>query len=307
MTETEKIAYAKSFLDKLAIGINPTDGTIIPEDDVINNPRLSKCFLYVSDILSKIIDNPTIVAKINNTYEWVISPELLSDVECSYKSISLKVFVKNINSTLGDFYNFTAKEIQNWLIHNEYLRRIISNDKMVNVPTLKGSEIGILIDEYTTFNGQTHNNILYSHTAQCFIKEHLTDIVDFTKSNSLSKQKEMTSKQFSLTQDELSKFELSKTPLLISEITHRINNLKTAKDKSKLKATQLTQWLLEKNLLQITTIDEKDYKLPNNEGMKLGISIEHRTGNNRKYSVALYNIEAQKFIIDNLHQIIKIV
>ena len=55
MTELEKIEYAKSFIDKLAIGINPTDGTLIPQEDVVNNPRLSKCFLYVSDLLSQII------------------------------------------------------------------------------------------------------------------------------------------------------------------------------------------------------------------------------------------------------------
>ena len=56
MTELEKIAYAKSFIDKLAIGIDPTDGTLIPDGEVATNPRLSKCFLYVSDILSKILD-----------------------------------------------------------------------------------------------------------------------------------------------------------------------------------------------------------------------------------------------------------
>ena len=33
MTELEKIAYAKSFIDKLANGINPLDDTPIPDDD----------------------------------------------------------------------------------------------------------------------------------------------------------------------------------------------------------------------------------------------------------------------------------
>lgn len=50
MTEIEKIAYAKSFIDKLAIGIDPTDGTLIPDSEVVLNPRLSKCFLYVINI-----------------------------------------------------------------------------------------------------------------------------------------------------------------------------------------------------------------------------------------------------------------
>ncbi len=34
MTELEKIAYAKSFLDKLAEGVNPLDGTTVPEGDM---------------------------------------------------------------------------------------------------------------------------------------------------------------------------------------------------------------------------------------------------------------------------------
>ena len=47
MTELEKIAYAKSFIDKLANGINPLDDTPIPDDDIANNVRLSRCFFYV--------------------------------------------------------------------------------------------------------------------------------------------------------------------------------------------------------------------------------------------------------------------
>lgn len=36
MNEVEKIEYAKSFIDKLASGINPLDETPIPEGAVIN-------------------------------------------------------------------------------------------------------------------------------------------------------------------------------------------------------------------------------------------------------------------------------
>ena len=57
MTELEKIAYAKTFLDKLANGINPLDGSTIPENEVVNHVRLSRCFFYVSDILRQVIEN----------------------------------------------------------------------------------------------------------------------------------------------------------------------------------------------------------------------------------------------------------
>ena len=44
MTELEKIERAKIYMDKLANGINPIDDSIIPDEDIINNVRLSRCF-----------------------------------------------------------------------------------------------------------------------------------------------------------------------------------------------------------------------------------------------------------------------
>ena len=43
MTELEKIEYTKGFVDKLAEGINPIDGTPIAEGDLLNNVRISRC------------------------------------------------------------------------------------------------------------------------------------------------------------------------------------------------------------------------------------------------------------------------
>ncbi|MGN0610850.1 MAG: hypothetical protein ACI4JI_03610 [Ruminiclostridium sp.] len=39
MTEIEKIRYAKSFIDKLANGINPLDDCAVAENDIVNNIR----------------------------------------------------------------------------------------------------------------------------------------------------------------------------------------------------------------------------------------------------------------------------
>ena len=57
MTELEKIAYTKRFVDKLAEGINPMTDEQVPESELIRNPRISKCFAYVSDILRQVIEN----------------------------------------------------------------------------------------------------------------------------------------------------------------------------------------------------------------------------------------------------------
>ena len=40
MTELEKIERAKTYMEKLANGINPIDDTMVPDEDIINNVRL---------------------------------------------------------------------------------------------------------------------------------------------------------------------------------------------------------------------------------------------------------------------------
>lgn len=57
MTELEKIERAKTYMEKLANGINPIDDTMVPDKDIINNVRLSRCFFFVSDVLRQIIEN----------------------------------------------------------------------------------------------------------------------------------------------------------------------------------------------------------------------------------------------------------
>lgn len=57
MTELETLERAKMYMEKLANGINPLDGTAIPDEDIVNNVRLSRCFFYVADILRQVIDS----------------------------------------------------------------------------------------------------------------------------------------------------------------------------------------------------------------------------------------------------------
>ena len=57
MTELEEIECAKVYMDKLANGINPVDDSVVPDDAVVNNVRLSRCFFFVADLLEQVIEN----------------------------------------------------------------------------------------------------------------------------------------------------------------------------------------------------------------------------------------------------------
>lgn len=100
MTELEKMQRAKMYIDKLANGINPIDDAAAPENDVINNVRLSRCFFYVSDILRQVIENGGTAKAIKSAPK---SPFFLTDEQKnqyipSDKPISVSEITKALNA-----------------------------------------------------------------------------------------------------------------------------------------------------------------------------------------------------------------
>lgn len=63
MTNLEVMKRAKTYMDKLANGINPLDDTTLSENDIVNNVRISRCLFYVSDVLRQVIENGGNVSK----------------------------------------------------------------------------------------------------------------------------------------------------------------------------------------------------------------------------------------------------
>ena len=50
--DTELLKRAKHYIDDMSKGINPISKAKVSKDDLINNPRISKCLFYVSCILN---------------------------------------------------------------------------------------------------------------------------------------------------------------------------------------------------------------------------------------------------------------
>ena len=131
MTDLEKIEYAKFFMDKLANGINPLDDSSIPESDVVNNVRLSRCFFYVSDILRQVVENggvkPVKVTK-HRKKEFVLTDEerskiQISEIPLSISEISYQVY--NINN-----YNKCKQNNQPYCMYitlNSFVYRLSPN------------------------------------------------------------------------------------------------------------------------------------------------------------------------------------
>ena len=78
MTELETMRRAKMYLDKLAQGIDPITNQEVPDDSVLNNVRLARCFFYVSDVLSKVIENGGVIGGKPKLQAFTICPDQLA-------------------------------------------------------------------------------------------------------------------------------------------------------------------------------------------------------------------------------------
>ena len=180
MTELEKIAYAKSFIDKLANGINPLDDMPIPDDDIANNVRLSRCFFYVSDILRQVYENGGVTKpKRTPKIPFAVSLEQLEKFEYSVESIPVSEIAKRIYA-MADNENMekvSYRQINQWLLNIGMLYlHDFGGKKPVKRPTEEGNQIGITVETRMGRYGE-YQVVLYNEGAQRFILDNLEAVV----------------------------------------------------------------------------------------------------------------------------------
>ena len=180
MTELEKIAYAKSFIDKLANGINPLDDTPIPDDDIANNVRLSRCFFYVSDILRQVYENGGVTKpKRTPKIPFAVSLEQLEKFEYSVEPIPVSEIAKRIYA-MADNENMekvSYRQINQWLLNIGMLYlHGFGGKKPVKRPTDEGNQIGITVETRMGRYGE-YQVVLYNEDAQRFILDNLEAVI----------------------------------------------------------------------------------------------------------------------------------
>ena len=184
MTELEKIAYAKSFIDKLANGINPVDDTPIPEGDIANNVRLSRCFFYVSDILRQVIENGGTVVNQSarvRKQEFSLTSSERARLLVSEKALTVTEIANYLNGHINQEITkkITGASINDWLMSIGLLEIVkLQNGKQRKQPTVQGNEMGIFVDERNGQFGQYYV-VLFTSDAQQLIYDNIEAIVSF--------------------------------------------------------------------------------------------------------------------------------
>ena len=172
MTELETIVRAKTYIDKLANGINPLDNTPVAENEVVNNVRISRCLFFVSDTLRKVLENGGI-----STYQTVrktefnITTEELEKFEFSDIPIPVSEIAKRVNALTDTAVSkkFSYKMVTNWLVETGVLVETENAEGKKNKrPSSEGNELGISVDERIGKKGP-YQVVIYNKSAQKFI------------------------------------------------------------------------------------------------------------------------------------------
>ena len=184
MTEIETLERAKMYMEKLANGINPIDGSVIPDEDVVNNVRLSRCFFYVADVLRRVIDNGGVTPQKKPKKEaFTLTAEQREAFDFSTTPIPISELSKRLNF-LSDNENMGTlgyTVIRNWLMSVGMLEDALDGDgKRTKRPTPQGESVGITLDARTGTNG-TYFVVVYNLAAQHFIMDNLDAIIEFNR------------------------------------------------------------------------------------------------------------------------------
>lgn len=177
MTELEKIAYARSYIQKLANGINPVTGQEVPEGDVVNHVRISRCLFYVSDVLGQVMGNGGISARKKSVHKlpFQLDHQAREAFQYSESPIPISEITRRINALIRpeEMRKLSYKHILEWLIEIGLLELVTdASGKMVRKPTRSGEDIGITEEQRQSPRGP-YTVVVYSKAAQEFILDNL--------------------------------------------------------------------------------------------------------------------------------------
>lgn len=193
MTELEKIEYTKGFVDKLAEGINPIDGTPIAEGDLLNNVRISRCMYYVSDILRRVIENGGTESKKpakRGRAPFALSDSARRGLIPADEPLRISQVTSLINERVDPetMKSLRSGVITRWLLGIGALEEVqLPSGKTTRLPTPQGRSLGLITQEFQGENS-AYSVVLYKPEAQQFIFDNLDAIEQLNREKGGSRE-----------------------------------------------------------------------------------------------------------------------
>ena len=212
MTEKDKIILARKYVDYLSHGFNPLDESPVGKDDIVRNERISRCLMFVSDILGKVIENEEAPqVKAANKRSGKKEAFFLDEAErrrfiFSDTPVTVSDIAKGL-SALRDESRYTVLSgaaISEWLTITGFLIEKITDDgKSRYFVTDEGEKLGIFSEKRISKNNMPYFVNLYMRSAQEFIVDNLDAVIEHNQARRIiqkaNRQERKTLKKFGYT------------------------------------------------------------------------------------------------------------
>lgn len=178
MTEMEILTHAKSYIDKLANGINPISDLPVGEGDAVNNVRVSRCLFYVSEVLGKVIASGGVpTAPKPKLPPFFLTAEQATRFPYTDRAVTVSDIADKLNALAepNTCRKITYAPIAHWLIGIGALEICTVEGKNLKRPTQRGLELGIKAEQRTSQNGE-YTAVVYNRAAQQLIVDNLEAI-----------------------------------------------------------------------------------------------------------------------------------
>ena len=204
MNKRQVIQHAKNYMDLLSKGIDPISQKEVGPVSIVAEPRLQKCFAFVSNILEELLANGGHVALPDEgpdappnasapQYDLVrrkapfrLSQEQRRDVYITKTPIAPGTFINHINRVIDGeaMEKLSFKRINAWLLRNGYVtvaKQPMLINRSVMKPMQKATKIGIEEVETTDpKTGEIKSRIMLTPKAQQFLLDNLDRILEET-------------------------------------------------------------------------------------------------------------------------------
>lgn len=295
MDKYEKLNQVKEYITKIEEDIAVSD---IDDKQTIMNKNITECLKYISGIIEELV-NENMVSESQGGKRFFITEDQTYELTAK-DNIKISEIADELNrvTEINNTGKITTTWITDWLVSMDILYK---NDYGNRIPTPKGNEMGIKSRMMCNKSGQEYPINYYSLTMQKYIYENIDNIISFHYDYKTKKNKEKSKNSFFITEEQRKQLQI-KENAIVSEITNELNRVTAENNVKKVQATWITEWLLDVGMLQK---NDENKRLATQAGNEIGITSEQNISlDGRTYMINFYSENAQKYIYDNINNII---
>lgn len=174
----ELLKHAQEYIEKMAQGINPITGEVVPEDDTLNNIKITRCLYYVNDVLKEVISKG-IKGNKNKGIPFNLTIDELNNYELT-EELPLSKIVKKINDLKNNMnmQDLKLKDVYEWLIDIGLLEIVKINNKNCKRPTELGKDMGIRL-KHVYNNYESYDIVIFNIEIQKFIIDNFNSLYEY--------------------------------------------------------------------------------------------------------------------------------